>query len=713
MTQEKVVYFKKLAALEDSSDDEQEVTKSPQLASSSKTFIDKTQDDDVSTVKDAPDRTARSIADMDLTVPKRKSRPTSTKLAENATLGKRKRNDTSFKPVSQDQQIFRGKHFYYIPPNDIAKQRRIQIARAREYGAVWEKEFTSDVTHIIVDRSLTYQDVMKYLRLETLPQGIIMTNENYPIDCIIFRIILNHEQRQYFVRGQPDMVEKGQILSQAHDASNPLQIKHRQTKPGKAGYSRSLPKNQGSSQGAVLDNPPKASTQPHACIDHNVTLGELKGLRTEISKEDISKTDHESATITHVSSRNDELAEMIRSTADLAHLPLDDDEESPPSSPDQLNISGEDPNDDSFSAQRHSSKPESKKTPKGAFNQSNFSCMTGGTGITSDTNPNVDTISILQQMSDYYARINDTWRPRAYRMATGTLRRQDTKITTAEQAMKLPFIGGRLALKIEEIVRTHRLRKLDNAKSDPKDRILQMFLGIYGVGLSQASRWVEQGYETLEDVKTHVQLSENQRIGLEHYEDFQTRIPREEVTALGNIVEHYAKEIDPAMNVIVGGSYRRGASTSGDVDCIITKPGTSSWREIMPLLNGLIDKLTDIGFLVAALTLPHSSKWHGCCVLPDSRDQVWRRIDFLLVPDTELGAALIYFTGDDIFNRSIRLLASKKGYRLNQRGLWKDVMRGPRREKISQGTLVEGADEKKIFSILGVPWRPPEQRICH
>ena len=54
--------------------------------------------------------------------------------------------------------------------------------------------------------------------------------------------------------------------------------------------------------------------------------------------------------------------------------------------------------------------------------------------------------------------------------------------------------------------------------------------------------------------------------------------------------------------------------------------------------------------------------------------------------------ALIYFTGNDIFNRSIRLLASKKGYRLNQHGLWEDVMRGPGRVRVTQGKLVEARE---------------------
>lgn len=105
-----------------------------------------------------------------------------------------------------------------------------------------------------------------------------------------------------------------------------------------------------------------------------------------------------------------------------------------------------------------------------------------------------------------------------------------------------------------------------------------------------------------------------------------------------------------------------------------------------------------------------------------------------MVPWDERGAALLYFTGNDIFNRSMRLLASKKGYGLNQRGLFKDVMRGPRREKLTEGTKVEGRDEKvslhpvpvpkrrgvlmivsgsqRIFEILGVPYRTPEERIC-
>lgn len=82
------------------------------------------------------------------------------------------------------------------------------------------------------------------------------------------------------------------------------------------------------------------------------------------------------------------------------------------------------------------------------------------------------------------------------------------------------------------------------------------------------------------------------------------------------------------------------------------------------------------------------------------------------MPWKERGAALIYFTGNDIFNRSLRLLASKKGMGLNQRGLFKDTLRGSGRVKLTRGLCIASESEREIFEILGVPWRPPELRNC-
>lgn len=328
-------------------------------------------------------------------------------------------------------------------------------------------------------------------------------------------------------------------------------------------------------------------------------------------------------------------------------------------------------------------------------------------------NPNMRTIEVLQQMLDYYRRTADHWRVIAYRKAISALRKQPKNIISRSQALSIPGIGVRLADKIEEIVWTNRLRRLENASCTREDRALQEFLGVYGVGISQASKWVAQGHRSLEDLRTKVSLTKNQKIGLEHYHDFAQRIPRDEVAAHGEIVRKAVQKVDPDMQVIISGSYRRGASDCGDIDVLITKPDAKidTIRTIM--MDTVVPKLFKQGFLQASLASTSRGdgcKWHGASVLPGSK--VWRRIDLLYVPGSEIGAALIYFTGNDIFNRSMRLLASKKGMCLNQRGLYTDVLRGEQRVKLARGRLVEGRDEKRIFEILGIPWRPPEHRIC-
>ena len=107
----------------------------------------------------------------------------------------------------------------------------------------------------------------------------------------------------------------------------------------------------------------------------------------------------------------------------------------------------------------------------------------------------------------------------------------------------------------------------------------------------------------------------------------------------------------------------------------------------MALMVPLVNSLVESKFLTHALATSHSddgSKWHGVSRLPNG---IHRRLDLLFVPWKERGAALIYFTGNDIFNRSLRLLASKKGMGLNQRGLFKDTLRGPGKGENCQRNL--------------------------
>ena len=339
--------------------------------------------------------------------------------------------------------------------------------------------------------------------------------------------------------------------------------------------------------------------------------------------------------------------------------------------------------------------------------------MTSHTDSESKDKPNARTIELLQKIADHYETIKDPWRPIAYRRAISALKKQDQKVTTREEALAIPSIGESLAKDIEEIVQTDRLRRLDNVIFDSRDAALQMFLKIYGVGFPLASRWTALGYRTLDDLKVKAQLTKNQRVGVEHYDDLNTRIPRDEVARHGKIVRDAAFSIDKAIEIIIGGSYRRGADNSGDIDFLITKPDCSVDSLRVLIFDTLITQLWISQYIKADLavsTKKGGSIWHGCACLPGSH--VWRRVDFLLVPQEEMGAALIYFTGNDIFNRSMRLLARRKGMRLNQHGLWRDVIRGINGERVTQGSLAESRSERRIFELLEVPWKPPHERIC-
>jgi len=630
---------------------------------------------------------------------------------------KRVKKEASIKLVPDNQRIFKDLTFYYVPPPEKSPVRRMRITKAREHGATWTKDFIPSITHIIAEKGLTYKEVMRFLNFDNLPQGVFLVTDDYPTLCLDSHFLLDPTQKPYAIcqdKEAPGEETATQNI-ESQDWNSSLNIK-----------STSI---SGKSHGI---NPAKSPLRrPESSQGSRLREGyeddpvHFQRLSTGDNKVSVWVESHEASTdpgdingAPPSAWPGDELEEMIKVARSVEDIPLDKEEDGqeddrPPSRDDTEESGSEE------DVRRRSSKgkPKAKceSAGKASLNQDNFSCMTGGTGLSDESNPNYRTIEVLSKMADYYDRVKDVWRPRAYRRAIGMLRKQNIKICHYDQARLIFGIGHRLAEKIQEIALTNRLRRYENAMLDPSDRALQIFTNIYAVGVNQGLKWVQQGYKSLEDLKAHVPLTENQRIGIEHYDDFLTRIPREEVTALGKIVRDTSASVDHEVEVIIGGSYRRGAPTSGDIDCLLTKSGTSSSNDLMPYLHKLVDRLTDSGFLVAALAVPSEtgSKWHGACVLPESPNPIWRRIDFLLVPETELGAALIYFTGDDIFNRSIRLLASKKGWRLNQRGLYKDVLRGHQRVKYTEGSLIEGADENKIFNHLGVPWRPPEQRICN
>lgn len=711
--------------------------------------------------------TLRRIATSPLPISSPSVRESQSAASAGLRKTKRKRNSSGLAGsstvddiVPEERRVFKDLSFFYIPNDDIAPARRRRIGIAQKFGARWVRK-PELATHVIVDNGFTYKDIESIVSpIMTVSDGQVppaIVRENFQGDSVEIGFVVNPDQPKYHVRGCPLPLNgrKNEIKGPS-PTPGITETTSSQGNPPSSGELLRVKNSHRSRrfnrrQVTPVATPPR---EAEAEITSDVNgVGDTTNINVVPSsnktpdegniEQGPTNIEQNSQEATNIGVR-DELTSCIEFTARYKNLPLDEDEDDANSLRDSE--SPDSGNDGSGSEEERETKkqkaaPKPKPGSKDIEWKDRFACHRGGTidsrGHTAvdSVNPNARTIEILQQMCDYYSQINDHWRTTAYRRVINTLRRQKHKITTEEEAVRLPSVGSRLAKKIEEIAATDRLQRLEHALNEPLDRVLQLYLGIYGVGLTQARRWISRGFRTLDDLKRpEANLNKNQRMGLEHYEDLNTRIPRSEVEALGSLVQREAAKIDDQVELLVGGSYRRGASSSGDVDFIVTRKGTVSTDELVPFLDRLVERLTETGVVVATVAALHvnklgASKWHGCCVLPPEEmplqtgdgdggrekqnyKPVWRRVDFLLVPETEYGAALIYFTGNDLFNRSIRLLASKKGMRLNQRGLYLDVMRSRGREKVTDGQLIEGSDERRIFEILGVKWREPWERWC-
>lgn len=312
----------------------------------------------------------------------------------------------------------------------------------------------------------------------------------------------------------------------------------------------------------------------------------------------------------------------------------------------------------------------------------------------------------LQILATSYANSKDQWRALGYKKAIASVKNYHKKLETWEECSSLPFVGERLAKKIWEIVETGHLRRLDHV--DPKQEAINLFAGVWGAGPTTAEAWMSQGLKTLEDLKNHGKLTRQQEIGLKYYDEFLERMPREEAGQIEEVVKNAALEINPGLEAFACGSYRRGKPTCGDVDVIVSHPDGKSHEGVM---TKLLESLKSSGFLTDDLTIAENGehrKYLGVCKLPGENTK-HRRLDIIVVPYNEWACSLLYFTGSDYFNRSMRLLAKNNGMSLSEHSLNTGVVRKGG-EKIFEGTPLPVFSEKDVFDYLGLEYREPHER---
>jgi DNA polymerase/3'-5' exonuclease PolX len=266
---------------------------------------------------------------------------------------------------------------------------------------------------------------------------------------------------------------------------------------------------------------------------------------------------------------------------------------------------------------------------------------------------------------------------------------------------------GKIADKVKEIIETGVLGAAERARASTDVGAYEALLKVYGVGPVKAKALIAAGVTSIDELRERVAadpalLTDAQKVGLEHYEDILERIPRAEMDQHSQVVED---AIDPVlMDIMVVGSYRRGAADSGDIDVLISMPSSLSAADIATQFSEYVDRLVEMGYIEAVLA-QGPTKCLAVCRLPpvDGVDSKARRLDLLMIPRNQYAYASLYFTGSDRFNVAMRGWALEKGYTMNEHCM------KPTKEGLPEPPYM--TREQDIFHFLGLKWVEPTCRV--
>lgn len=325
--------------------------------------------------------------------------------------------------------------------------------------------------------------------------------------------------------------------------------------------------------------------------------------------------------------------------------------------------------------------------------------------------PNSDIAEILMELATYEKNVaRNIHKHNAYKKAANVLAKHPERIKSGAEARKLDGVGDKIAKKIDEILSTGQLQKLEKIRADDSSQAINFLTQVTGIGPAAAKKLVDEGITTLEDLKNNMdKLNHHQQIGVKHFHEFNERIPRPEMLQLQEMAFRLITEVDKAFIPTVCGSFRRGAVSSGDIDILLCHPSHTSDSKSKPkFIKEIVNKMESDGFITDTLSMGET-KFMGVCRLPvsDNKDEkppLHRRIDIRLIPHDQYYFGTLYFTGSDMFNKNMRTHALEKGFTLNEYSIRPVGATG------IPGEPVPVTCEEDIFIMIDYPYKKPEER---
>ncbi len=305
--------------------------------------------------------------------------------------------------------------------------------------------------------------------------------------------------------------------------------------------------------------------------------------------------------------------------------------------------------------------------------------------------------SKLNQIAALLQEQGVQFKPAAYRKAAQVIEELPNDISTygdEKELKKLPGIGEAIAKKIIEFLETGEMSFLVALQAEqggisadlmdieglgPKRvRQLQNECGITSV--AQLINAAEQGklrdLELWDEIMEKKVLENAKRVG-----ERIKRFDRAEVKSDVELLLETIGKVGRVRKVGVAGSYRREKGTVGDIDILLV---TESAQEVSDAIASLS--------IVRDIAVKGEKK-----ISFDLHNGL--RVDVRLVKADQWGAALMYFTGSKEHNIAVRKVAIKKGWKLNEYGLFDGE------------EVVASKEEKDIYDALDLRYFEPVERV--
>jgi DNA polymerase (family 10) len=321
---------------------------------------------------------------------------------------------------------------------------------------------------------------------------------------------------------------------------------------------------------------------------------------------------------------------------------------------------------------------------------------------------NEELVKILYEMATLLEIKEVAFKPQAYERAAYSIESlgEDIGEIYKKGGLKaledIPGVGQGIAERIEEYIKTGRITDYEKLKKQfPID--IAGLMAIEGVGPKMVKKlYRELGIKNARELEAAAKAGE-----LSKLEGLGEKSEQKILKSIGFLQQSQGRFIlgfiFPTVRKIVdslralpevkraefAGSIRRMQETVGDLDILVISNKPAKVMDFfvkMPEVRSVIEK----GPTKTSVRL-----------------KIGMDADVRVLPPESFGAALQYFTGDKYHNIALREIAIKKGYKLNEYGLFK-ATRNKRQE-----TRIAGKTEEEIYKKLGMEWMEPELRTNH